>query len=29
VKYLFCNVDAECAKLLLHWTRLLLMNDSP
>ena len=29
VKHLFCNVDAEYAKLLLHWTRLLVVNDFP
>src|SRR5438045_9475349 len=27
VKHLFCDVDAEYAKLLFHWTRLLVVHD--
>jgi hypothetical protein len=27
VKHLFCKVNTDYAKLLLHWTRLLLVND--
>jgi hypothetical protein len=27
VKHLFCKVNTQYAKLLFHWTRLLLVHD--